>query len=66
LTDITVTFSSSPHRDIPDDAKISSQIIIDDMILVQTILSERCPAGKSWELTFDCNMYVENGYIFAR
>lgn len=59
MPEITVKLSSAPHQDVPDNSKLVAQIIVDQIVLVQTIpVSSVDDNGDCWELAVDCKMCV--------
>jgi hypothetical protein len=47
---------SNPHHDLPNDAEIIAQLIINDSIFLQTVPVKKSISQQSWELEIGCKM----------
>jgi hypothetical protein len=46
---------SNPHEDLPEDSKLLAQVIVNNIILVQSVPVEN-DAHHSWEMKLDYKM----------
>jgi hypothetical protein len=56
MTDISIESLSNPHRDLPDDTQMHAQLIIDEIILSQTVALKKDTVHQSWKLKIDFEM----------
>jgi hypothetical protein len=56
VADFVIKLLSNPHRDLPDDTDILAQLIIDEIIIVETIHMKKDTGQWSWKLKVDCKM----------
>ncbi|KAF8218104.1 hypothetical protein K438DRAFT_1925316, partial [Mycena galopus ATCC 62051] len=56
LHSIRITSLTNPHDDLPSDMKMFAQLIIEEIIFLQTLPVSSEQDQKSWKLQFGCNI----------
>ncbi|KAF8149794.1 hypothetical protein K438DRAFT_1779174 [Mycena galopus ATCC 62051] len=56
LRSMRITSLTNPHDDLPGDMEMFAQLIIDEIIFLQTLPVASGEDQRSWKLEFGCNM----------